>query len=311
MRGETRTRNKSGLNRPPLPWGHAHKTVGVGLEPTIHGLTDRYVTISPPDFMKNNHCSTWDRTKSSESSRTFIRLNTMSLELPPVRKRKGVFWQVNREELIERLDASDSLADVIRSFGLCCHGSNHITLKKRLMHEKIELEHYKMRWAEISKSRLRMLNKGKLNPIAHYLVEGRKATCRSSLKARLIREGLLQNKCYTCGLTKWNGKPITLNLHHENGVSNDNRLKNLSLLCPNCHSQTENFAGKSRRNSKPQKRYGAGIPRIERRKVERPSKEELAELIQKYSWTAVGRQFGVSDNAVRKWAKSYGLLSSS
>ena len=36
-------------------------------------------------------------------------------------------------------------------------------------------------------------------------------------------------------------------LHHVNGDGSDNRLENLQMLCPNCHSQTENFAGRKRR----------------------------------------------------------------
>jgi hypothetical protein len=36
-------------------------------------------------------------------------------------------------------------------------------------------------------------------------------------------------------------------LHHVNGVGQDDRLENLQMLCPDCHSQTENFAGRNRR----------------------------------------------------------------
>ena len=47
---------------------------------------------------------------------------------------------------------------------------------------------------------------------------------------------------------------------------------------------------------------------FDNRRAERPSKEELKELIENNSWLALGRMYGVSDNAVRKWAKSYDLL---
>jgi Zn finger protein HypA/HybF involved in hydrogenase expression len=81
---------------------------------------------------------------------------------------------------------------------------------------------------------------------------GRSRNCsagrnRGHIKQRLIRLGLKQHRCETCGISEWLGKPLSLALHHINGDGDDNRLENLEPLCPNCHSQTENFAGRALR----------------------------------------------------------------
>jgi transposase-like protein len=73
---------------------------------------------------------------------------------------------------------------------------------------------------------------------------------RGHIKRRLIALGLKEDRCELCGLTEWRGGPLSLALHHVNGDGDDNRLENLQLLCPNCHSQTENFAGRNRRTNR-------------------------------------------------------------
>ena len=54
-------------------------------------------------------------------------------------------------------------------------------------------------------------------------------------------------KCEKCGLSEWQGEPLICELHHINGDSTDNRIENLIILCPNCHSQTDNFRSKNRK----------------------------------------------------------------
>ena len=60
---------------------------------------------------------------------------------------------------------------------------------------------------------------------------------RSNLKSRLIKEKILKYECNICRNNgSWNNKSLSLELHHKNGISNDNSLDNLQFLCPNCHS---------------------------------------------------------------------------
>lgn len=54
-------------------------------------------------------------------------------------------------------------------------------------------------------------------------------------------------KCEICGITEWNKKHISLVLHHKDGNHSNNDINNLQVLCPNCHSQTDTYAGKSSR----------------------------------------------------------------
>ena len=68
----------------------------------------------------------------------------------------------------------------------------------------------------------------------------------NKLKKRIIKAGVLENKCSSCGIDKWNGTDIVLQLDHINGKSKDHRLENLRLLCPNCHSQTPTWCGKNK-----------------------------------------------------------------
>jgi hypothetical protein len=84
-------------------------------------------------------------------------------------------------------------------------------------------------------------------PIEQLLVVKQEPGGRWNLKRRLIADGLKEPRCERCGIDARLGEPLTLALHHINGDNRDDRLENLTLLCPNCHSQTENFAGRNRR----------------------------------------------------------------
>ena len=61
------------------------------------------------------------------------------------------------------------------------------------------------------------------------------------LKIRLINEGYLKPECAMCGQSRWLDGEIPLQLDHKNGKKEDNSLRNLRLLCPNCHALTPQY----------------------------------------------------------------------
>ena len=134
-------------------------------------------------------------------------------------------------------------------------------------------------------------------------------TCH--LKQRLLAAGLLKNQC-PCGQGPfWHGKTLTLQLDHINGVNNDNRLENLRLLCPNCHSQTETFCGRHVHAKTPRVCPGCGSPISAKAKschrcaphaskILWPAAVALQQRIQDTGYETVARELGVSANAIRK-----------
>lgn len=100
-------------------------------------------------------------------------------------------------------------------------------------------------WAE-AVARGAIEPRARAEPLENLLAQGRSAH-RNNLKLRLIAEGVKEARCELCGCREWQGKPIALQLHHVNGNGADNRLANLQLLCPNCHSQTDTWGARNRR----------------------------------------------------------------
>ncbi len=139
----------------------------------------------------------------------------------------------------------------------------------------------------------------------------------SHLKRRLISEGHLDDLCSKCGITEWNGKALVLHLDHINGKNRDHRLVNLRLLCPNCHSQTSTYCGRNKRITirateypcvtcgtkqvrKPTSRCRSCAASGRPTKITWPSASELRARVTQDGYAQVGRDLGVSDNAVRK-----------
>lgn len=138
-----------------------------------------------------------------------------------------------------------SIAGVIRQLGLGVTGGNYQAVRRHAQRLKLSTEH----WLGQGYLKGRTHNWTKAIPLKNILVQ------RSvyggggqRLKRRLIREGLLEDKCYICGCgPEWRGEFLVLVLDHINGTHNDNRIENLRVLCPNCDSQTATYGGRNKR----------------------------------------------------------------
>lgn len=228
-----------------------------------------------------------------------------------MRKRTSPIWKMNKQSFQELVKNHTTYTDILKEFGFSGKGGSHLTLKQRIKEEEIDCSH-------IQKNNIgRKFPNRKAIPLEEVMIKN-STYSRRSLRERLLKDGILQNKCAICGLTPlWQNKKLVLILDHINGANNDHRLENLRLLCPNCNSQTPTFSGKTRKikynckecgikitkNSK-NKLCKSCISKKQPRKVEnRPSKEQLLKEIEKTNYCAVGRKYGVSDNCVRNWLK--------
>lgn len=234
------------------------------------------------------------------------------------RVRTSRIWELSRAELEALIQESESVSDLLRKIGMePGTGGNHRTLKARCNEEGIDLSELQRRGSRVSGEKLKLSNQLTAIPLEQILVENSTYTTTSTLKARLLKEGVIEEKCVGCGQgPEWMGKPLTLTLDHINGKNRDHRLINLRLLCPNCNSQTPTFSGRNKPKKVLPKCSSCGTDLakgssatyckkcVQARKVEnRPSPEEIAVMRQNMSWTAIGKRYGVTHGSVKKWAK--------
>lgn len=221
-------------------------------------------------------------------------------------------WDVNKVK--DAVSNSVSFSEVLRKLGIPIQGNNSYTLRSLLDKYNISYSHFT--------GRARYYKKTNSVDIEEY-TSNKRPIKTSDLKSKLFKLGIKQNKCEICGISEWNGLPLTCQIHHKDGNNKNNNIDNIQILCPNCHSQTENYRKDLvERYNKAEKRYckicGREITRnasmcsncmhLHRRKVERPEKEQLLEDWKEFrNIIKISIKYGVSDNCIRKWLKDYNL----
>ncbi|UJA21016.1 hypothetical protein HJD18_12890 [Thermoleophilia bacterium SCSIO 60948] len=231
----------------------------------------------------------------------------------------------SEQELRRAIASSKSLAETLRRLGYCPTGGNPRTVKKWAAKWGIATDHFDPHAA----SRFGLGTRTK-RALEELLVEGSKVS-RYSLKERLYESGLKRPECELCGQDEsWRGVRISMILDHINGVRDDNRLENLQIVCPNCAAGLDTHCGRSARTLEPERRClrcgepfrpkrgdhrycsracgqrspRSRAPRPGQRRVDRPPRDQLLDEVKRLGFRAVGRKYGVSDNAIRKWIRT-------
>jgi len=137
------------------------------------------------------------------------------------------------EQLRQAIPESTSLRQVLIKLNVAAYGGNYQVLKKAIKHFELDTSHFiGQAW-----------NKGKTMPakyLLHDYLNNKSAIQSYKLKNRLLDNKLLLPVCSNCNKNQWLGNPIP------NGNNKDDRLKNLRLLCPNCHALTPTYWSKNR-----------------------------------------------------------------
>lgn len=155
-----------------------------------------------------------------------------------MRKRNSVIWTINRADLQEIANKSNSIRETLLNLGFCGTGGNFKELKKRIELEGIDCSSFEEG---------RIINSKKHKREDSDVFVENSNYQRNGIKRRIIQQNLIPYKCSECGLENiWNYKEIVLVLDHINGINNDHRLENLRFLCPNCNSQQDTFGTRNK-----------------------------------------------------------------
>lgn len=219
--------------------------------------------------------------------------------------------EYTKNGLSEIIEKSKTLHEVLKKHGRNNSSNSYKTLKRKIEKWDIDTSHFLTKREVILKNQ----KNGKLKKYSDdEIFTENSNVSRQTLKKAFYK--YVEYKCALCGQNEnWNGNIISLIIDHINGVNNDNRIKNLRLICPNCDAGLPTFCrGNNKKmvttgkikHPKPKKTKIYAIDsRKKMRKAERPPYEQLLDEIEKLGYSGTGRKYGVSDTAIRKWKRYY------
>jgi len=163
--------------------------------------------------------------------------------------------QYSDEQLALSVKNNVSIAGVLRQLKLRPIGGNYRTINRLVAKLGLDISHFTGQGWNVGLE----FKPKKSIPDNEIFILNSQYKCSWRLRER-YKSLTKQNYCNYCGLSEWMNKPIPLEIHHINGNNTDNRLENLSLLCPNCHALTINYRGRAKLSALSERRD------VERRK---------------------------------------------
>lgn len=157
-------------------------------------------------------------------------------------------YECTDEQFVELIKTSTNISEVLFKLGYSIKGNSwgFSQVRRRMDDLNLNMSDFKGKSPMIEKSK-------ENNLTAEMLFKENCKHNRNCLRRFIIKNNLLPYRCSVCGALEWNGKTLSLELDHINGINNDNRLENLRFLCPNCHSQTTTYG--SRNQQKNESKY--------------------------------------------------------
>ena len=153
-------------------------------------------------------------------------------------------YKLSDEQFVELLKNSSTISEVLFKLGYSVKGNSWGFAKIRQRMSDLNLD------GSVFKGKSPITKYGSLHKVnASDILKPNCKHTRSVLRRYVIKNNLIPYRCAICGCVEWQGRTLSLELDHINGINNDNRIENLRFLCPNCHSQTTTYGSRNQQRN--------------------------------------------------------------